>query len=264
MKKQLLFTLALLASVFIASAQSNTLTFTGGTADAQTFSFGNTAGIYALSDGSDFSQGAFFISYNGEVGTETSPAGPVSETFGLNTSGNSVSKTLTFKYRKRAAMTAEVRISIPGQSDVTYTLGDTSAEDGGNNTLVERTLEYTTAIPLSTATTNITIQIDELVQNSASNVRFRVYDVIVNGTLSTTDIDAQKVSVSAYPNPVNNSFQIEANRSVESIELYTVTGRLVKTFSQESAYDISALATGIYIANIKTELGSKTIKIVKQ
>ncbi|MEH1006466.1 T9SS type A sorting domain-containing protein [Winogradskyella sp. ECml5-4] len=258
MKKQLLFTFALLTTFFAATAQSNTFTFTGTASDSQTFPFGSTAGVYALS-GSDFSQGASFISYNSEV----TSGSPVSESFGINTNGITVNKTLTFKYRKRAAMTGVVRISVPGQSDVTYTLVDTSIEDGSNSILVERTLEYPTEIPLSTATSNITITVDELAQNGANNVRLRIYDVTVNGDLSTNDFERLE-SVKLYPNPAKNSFQIDSNNNIERVELYNITGQLLKTFKEEANYDISDLATGIYIANIKTQLGSKTLRVVKE
>jgi len=83
--------------------------------------------------------------------------------------------------------------------------------------------------------------------------------------LSTNDFELNSASISVYPNPVTNSFQIDSNiNNIESVKLYNITGRLLKTFSEEVNYDISDLATGIYIANIKTQLGSKTLKIVKK
>jgi len=259
MKKQLLFIFAVLATLFVASAQSNTFTFTGTTSDSETFPFGSTAGVYTLS-GTEFTQGASFISYNSVVESGS----PVSETFGINTASGSLDATLTFKYRKRAAMTGIVRISVPGQSDVVYNLADTSVEDGTNNILVEKTLEYSTVLTLSPTTTNITITVDELAQNGVNNVRLRIYDVTVNGTLSTNDFDSPKSSIKVYPNPTKNSFQIDSNKSVESVELYNITGQLLKTYNEEANYDISDLATGVYIANIKTQLGSKTLRIVKK
>jgi hypothetical protein len=83
-------------------------------------------------------------------------------------------------------------------------------------------------------------------------------------TLPVNDFELNNASIVAYPNPVTNSFQIDSNRSIESVKLYNITGRLIKTFKEEANYDISDLSTGIYIANIKTELGSKTLRIVKE
>ncbi|NRD20684.1 T9SS type A sorting domain-containing protein [Winogradskyella eckloniae] len=260
MRKQLLLAFAFFAVICGASAQSNTFTFTGTSSDSENFSFGSSAGIYALS-GTEFSQGNSFISYNSEVASGS----PVSESFGINTSGSTIDATLTFAYRKRAAMTGVITISIPGQSDVTYTLPDTSADDGGTDNLVEKTLEYTTTLSLSPTTTNITITVDELAQNAANNVRLRVYDVTVNGTLSASDFETPETSVKLYPNPVKNSFQLDSNNNIESVELYNITGQLVKTYKEASTYyDISDLTNGIYLATINTEFGTKTFKVLKE
>jgi len=83
-------------------------------------------------------------------------------------------------------------------------------------------------------------------------------------TLPVNDFELNNASIVAYPNPVTNSFQINSSNSIESVKLYNIAGRLLKTFNEETNYDISDLATGIYIANINTHLGSKTIKIVKK
>lgn len=82
------------------------------------------------------------------------------------------------------------------------------------------------------------------------------------GILSVNEFELDKFSV--YPNPVSNAFKIEANSSIESVELYNITGRLIKTFTTETSYDISDLATGVYIANIKIQSGSKALRIVKE
>ena len=144
MKKQLLFTLFLLKTIFIISAQSNTLTFTGNSSTTETFRFGTNANTYALS-GTDFNNAAAFISYNLAV----TNGAPVSESMGINTSGNNINATLTFRYRKRAANIAKVTILIPGQTDVSYVLPDTSIDDGDIDILTDKNLEYTTVIPLS-------------------------------------------------------------------------------------------------------------------
>jgi hypothetical protein len=83
-------------------------------------------------------------------------------------------------------------------------------------------------------------------------------------TLSTNDFELNNTFIVAYPNPVTSSFQIDSNKSIESLEIYSITGQLLKSFSKEANYDISDLATGIYIANISTQFGSKTLRIVKE
>lgn len=86
--------------------------------------------------------------------------------------------------------------------------------------------------------------------------------VPVTSTLSVNDFDLNNLSV--YPNPAKESFQIKGHATIESVKLYTIRGRLIKTFSNEVNYDISDLTTGIYIVKIKSSFGSKTLKIQKK
>ena len=95
---------------------------------------------------------------------------------------------------------------------------------------------------------------------------FRLENVIIekDGELGVDDVSAKTIETRIFPNPVNNSFQINSNRSIESVALYNITGRLVKTFSDETNYEISDLASGIYLARVSTDLGSKTLKVIKE
>lgn len=100
---------------------------------------------------------------------------------------------------------------------------------------------------------------------------FKVYVDTITATaafsgapLSTNDFDAKSEAIFAYPNPVTNSFQIDSSENVENVKLYNISGRLVKTFTGNSNYDVSDLATGVYITTIKTQLGSKTLRLVKK
>ncbi|MDO6736314.1 T9SS type A sorting domain-containing protein [Wenyingzhuangia sp. 2_MG-2023] len=83
-------------------------------------------------------------------------------------------------------------------------------------------------------------------------------------TLSTDDLTTQETTITAYPNPVTNTFQLNANTAIENVKIYNITGRLLKTFDAKDNYDISDLATGIYLVNVKTPSSSKTLKIVKK
>ena len=264
--KKLLYTFTFLATIFVASAQSNTLTFTGSVDDNQTFSFGSTAGVY-LFNNIDFTQGGAYIQHASEV---ISPS-TISESFSINTDGSAVNATLRFRYRKAAASTVSGVISVAGQADFPFTLDDSSTETDGsddNVTNVNEYFNYTTVIPLSTTATNVTFTIDEFVLNTATTARLRLYSVQVNGvidtTLSTNDIDAQETKITAYPNPVTNSFQLGSNRTIETVKLYNITGRLLKTFKLNANYDISDLSSGIYIVKVDSESGSETLKIVKK
>lgn len=450
MKKQLLFTIAFFAAIFVASAQSNTLTFTGSIAEEQEFGLGSNQGIYALSTGAEFTQGGAFIQYNQEIVSGVDA--PVSETFSLNTDGSSMNATLTFKYRKFAASTVSGVISIDGQTDFPFDLPDTTADDGGDpdHSGSHKFFDYTVVFPISTTATNVTFTLNEFVKNAASTLRFRLYSIKINGTvpsppldseatldagnewyfnyspdvfsatvnevqggvfeeqasavatptttensspsvakftkqdeassqvkfqlpapittgnqseaifkirayvpstnnapgttarrlrlflrdgnentgqksvtfdvtafdeweeytfdftganltaasystvnllfdqpdpdfdatgnvyfldafqgpsaavLSTNDFELSNASIVAYPNPVTDSFKINSSENVENVKLYNISGRLVKTFNANTSYDVSDLATGVYITTIKTKIGTETLRLIKK
>ena len=191
MKKTLLSTFAFLLVTFVASAQSNTLTYASGGDEDQELGLGSNQGIYALSSGAVFTQGGAFIQYNKEIvpGTDA----PVSETFSINTDGSNMNATLTFKYRKFAASTGSGVISIDGQADFPFDLPDTTAEDGGDPDVSNKHkfFDYTVEFPISSTATNVTFTLNEFVKNAASTLRFRIYSIKINGTVPPTPLDSE-------------------------------------------------------------------------
>lgn len=71
--------------------------------------------------------------------------------------------------------------------------------------------------------------------------------------------------VSIYPNPVENILTIAADYNVESIKIYSLLGQLVHTNTNKNTIDLSSLAKGIYMGEIKLNNG-QTIskKIIKK
>ncbi|WP_282042939.1 ELWxxDGT repeat protein [Winogradskyella flava] len=85
----------------------------------------------------------------------------------------------------------------------------------------------------------------------------------IDPALSIPNLEETK-SIKLYPNPVENTFSIDYNSSIDIIEIYDSTGKKVKMFKQEeSSYDISDLAAGIYFARLYGKTGSNTLKITK-
>lgn len=70
-----------------------------------------------------------------------------------------------------------------------------------------------------------------------------------------------------YPNPANNIVYIETPEAViKSVSIYDVLGRLIKSGEVgNSKYniDIHELPNSIYLLNISTNFGNKTVKIIK-
>ncbi|WP_111707185.1 T9SS type A sorting domain-containing protein [Lutibacter citreus] len=76
--------------------------------------------------------------------------------------------------------------------------------------------------------------------------------------------DALEAGINLYPNPVTNSFQIDSKENIETVKLYNITGNLLKIFNEKSNYDINDLSAGVYIVNIKTQLGSNALIVIKK
>jgi len=92
-----------------------------------------------------------------------------------------------------------------------------------------------------------------------------------NGNLgcgTTTNINSLAIvdKIVVYPNPAHNKLFIKINEQekIATIKLYSITGKLIKEFSnQNNTLDISKISNGIYFLEITTN-NKKTIqKIIK-
>ena len=91
-----------------------------------------------------------------------------------------------------------------------------------------------------------------------------IYFSGVQPTMKTEDFN--KVSFAAYPNPTQNKWNITASQSITSVQLFDVSGKQIKTVQPNglnAVIDASGLSNGLYFANVQTENGSRTIKLVK-
>lgn len=81
-------------------------------------------------------------------------------------------------------------------------------------------------------------------------------------TLATIEPNKHTDNITVYPNPVINTFSLNT-QEYEKIELYDLSGKLVKTFTKKQAsYDISNLKRGVYLLTIIGET-KKSIKLIK-
>ncbi|HMK05924.1 MAG TPA: T9SS type A sorting domain-containing protein, partial [Flavobacterium sp.] len=69
-----------------------------------------------------------------------------------------------------------------------------------------------------------------------------------------------------YPNPSSDYFSINTNTS--KVQIFSVTGQLVKSFDKKSGdyqFNISDLTKGIYMVKATDEANrEKTMKLIKQ
>lgn len=92
----------------------------------------------------------------------------------------------------------------------------------------------------------------------------RIRKISINSTgVNNVFTDA---NISMYPNPATNQLFIENNGAdVEQINIYNTTGSLVNQTKepQNGSIDISGLANGVYLAEIKTKEASVRKRWVK-
>lgn len=85
------------------------------------------------------------------------------------------------------------------------------------------------------------------------------------GTLATSEVS--KVSAKVYPNPVSDFLNIEAKNTIESVEIYDMNGKLIKTVSSKSdavSVKLSDLTPGTYFAKVNDRKTNQTIKFIKK
>lgn len=81
---------------------------------------------------------------------------------------------------------------------------------------------------------------------------------MTDSTLSTESFADD--SVVLYPNPTKDILKVKGN-SIETIEVYTINGVLLKT-THETEIDLSSYAKGVYFIKIKNTKGSVTKKVI--
>lgn len=90
-------------------------------------------------------------------------------------------------------------------------------------------------------------------------------DATINcSTLSTDNFDIVNHQVSVYPNPFTDVLQIESSQSIETIEVYDLTGKRVYKSEAKQQIELGHLQAGVYMLNIYTANGKDTIRVVKK
>jgi 1,4-alpha-glucan branching enzyme len=90
------------------------------------------------------------------------------------------------------------------------------------------------------------------------------FRILGNQPSNVLSVDVEELSgFNLYPNPTHTSFSISLN--VSSLEIYDLTGKLVKAFNggftRTDTFDISSLKTGMYL--VKAENNNNQIKTTK-
>ncbi|RZJ67843.1 MAG: T9SS type A sorting domain-containing protein [Flavobacterium sp.] len=87
---------------------------------------------------------------------------------------------------------------------------------------------------------------------------------------TSSSLEAPQFSVSTvqlFPNPTNGFVNVSASSEISAINIFDISGRLVKTLaanSSEIQIDLNGFTSGIYLLDIKSINGSSIQKVVKQ
>lgn len=82
--------------------------------------------------------------------------------------------------------------------------------------------------------------------------------------LSVPDNTIEELNVKLYPNPVIDYLTVDYAKSINSIEVYTMFGQLLKKVTNTKNIKLGNMSSGFYLIRINSEEGSITKKILKE
>jgi hypothetical protein len=111
--------------------------------------------------------------------------------------------------------------------------------------------------------------------DSTVDLPFSTHDTLIDlthicGSVIGVDELENEISISVFPNPVINSFSINAitSEKINEIIIYDALGKRIKELKQENdsnrKYDISFFPSGTYFLKFQFDNQSRTIPILKQ
>lgn len=93
------------------------------------------------------------------------------------------------------------------------------------------------------------------------NVKSGIY-LFSDGQSGVDDVTTVSPEIAVYPNPAHDVVTVSANTGISAVNIFDISGNLVKTSVGESAIDVSSLIPGMYI--VKAEGTRATVKLIKQ
>lgn len=77
--------------------------------------------------------------------------------------------------------------------------------------------------------------------------------------------DTNILTLKMYPNPTNSHFKLDGIQTFDSMEIFDVSGKLVKQFSTaQENYAIFDLDNGLYLVKINSDKNIQTLKLIKK
>lgn len=139
-----------------------------------------------------------------------------------------------------------------------------------------QTVDHAPNVPISSQLTPYTVNLSAYagqtvylawVNDYTNGNLLSVDDINVTATPLMSVSDFSKKSLTLYPNPTDNYFQLNSNNEKpESVKVYDLSGKLIKEFSDLNSekYDIANLKPGIYNVSVQSSKSTQNIKLIKK
>ena len=243
--------------------------FTGNNIPQAITSSGGSMFIKFTSDISDTFQGwsAYYTSTqnsycNSSVTTLTTPSGAFSDGSGSDKYANNTQ--CAWLIQPTNANTITLSFSA---FDTELNYDGVIVFDGTNNTAPIIGQFTGTTIPSTVTSSGGSMYVlflsDEALRSNGWNANYN------SSTLGNIDFDIDDI-IKTYPNPFTNQLTIEANETIQKVEIYNILGQLIKSISIENSnnslinLDMSEISQGNYVAKIHMTSTIKSVKLIKK
>ncbi len=85
---------------------------------------------------------------------------------------------------------------------------------------------------------------------------------ILNSPLGIHSVATRNLSL--YPCPVNNELHINLNDKITAVNVLSITGQLLASFTAENTINVSELAAGMYMLQVKTNKATYQSRFIKE
>ncbi|HLV23744.1 MAG TPA: T9SS type A sorting domain-containing protein [Moheibacter sp.] len=82
--------------------------------------------------------------------------------------------------------------------------------------------------------------------------------IVEDETAGVSDLNTSNISV--YPNPTSGMLNIDSKVSIQKIEIFSMTGQLLKKVEKTTTLNLSDLGKGVYVIRISPEKGTSLTK----
>lgn len=172
---------------------------------------------------------------------------------GLINWGNGIT-TDTGSFSNREALV--LKYNPDGQIQLAVTAGGELNDEFNSVTLGADGSIYATGLIRGSAT------FGSLSHTAANNFDYTPFLAkILDNTLAVPQNDLATLTV--FPNPVKDKLTILAPQTVLNVTVYSLTGQRISLQRNENQLDFSGVANGVYVVEVETENGLKSIKVVK-